>query len=210
MRWISFLALSLAVLTACDSKPEVARLDHAQILAVRSEPAQVAPGERAKIDVLAGDDSGAVFEAEPQMVTAFSKTTGPLAVEHAADGWYVTANGPEIATVGVALTIDGTEWRATKSLVVNATAPNPTIRTMQIDGADVEELKATVGTKPALSVVVEGDLKYAWYSSVGDLEKYRQPIAFLDADEAADGQIVIVVRDDAGGVSWQLLPARVE
>jgi len=69
---------------------------------------------------------------------------------------------------------------------------------------------ASVGTKPALSVVVEGDLKYAWYSSVGDLEKYRQPTAFLDAAEAADGHIVIVVRDDAGGVSWQILPATVE
>ncbi len=206
-----FLLLSLLV--ACDAAPEAARLDHAQILAVRTEPAAIAPGERVKVDLLAGDDSGAVFEAEPDTVTAISKTTGPLAVEHAADGWYVTANGTaEIATIAVTLTIDDVEWRATKSLVVSATAANPTIETMQIDGAASDALVAAAGTKPALSVVGRGaePLTYAWYSSVGDLEKYRQPTAFLDASDPAEGQIVIVVRDDAGGVSWQLVPARVE
>ena len=204
--------IALLVLTAaCDAAPELARLDHAQILAVRTTPAQVAPGERAKIDILAGDDSGAVFEAAPKMVTAVSRTTGPLAVERAADGWYVAANGlPEIATIAVSLDIDGFEWRATKSLVVNATAPNPTITTMQIDGADTDDIVAPIGTKPQLTVIADGDLEYAWYSSVGDLEKYRQPTAILDASEASEGHVVIVVRDPSGGVSWKLLPARVE
>lgn len=197
--------LFITILTACDSAPEVARLDHAQILAVRSEPAAVAPGGRAKIDILAGDDSGAVFEANPDTVTA-----GPLAVERAADGWYVTANGPEIATIAVSLAIDGVAWRATKSLVVNELAANPTIATMQIDGAPADEIVAQVGTKPALSIIADGDLDYAWYSSVGDLEKYRMPTAILDAEQPAEGHVVIVVRDATGGVGWKLLPARVE
>ena len=197
----------LLALAACDAAPELARLDHAQILAVRSEPAAVAPGERAKIELLAGDDSGAVFEADPDAVTS------TLAVERTADGWYVTAGAtPEIATIGVALEIDGVVWRATKSLVVNATAENPRINSMQIDGAASEELVAATGTKPSLTVTGEGTepFKYAWYSSVGDLEKYRQPTAILDAAEPAEGHVVIVVRDASGGVSWQLLPARVE
>jgi len=210
MKRIVFIA-ALSALAACDAAPELARLDHAQILAVRSEPAAVAPGERAKIDILAGDDAGNVFEAKPDSVTAFSRTTGPLAVERTADGWYVTANGAaEIATIAVSLSIDGVEWKATKSLVVNAPASNPTITTMQIDGADADDVIAPVGTKPSLTVIAEGDLKYAWYSSVGDLEKYRQPTAILDAAEAAEGHVVIVVRDPNGGVSWKLLPARVE
>lgn len=202
--------LFLTILTACDAAPEAARLDHAQILAVRSEPAAVAPGGRAKIDILAGDDSGAVFEASPDAVTAFSRATGRLAVERAADGWYVTANGPEIATVAVSLTVDGIEWRATKSLVVNEVAANPAIATMQIDGAPADEIVAAVGTKPALSVIADGELDYAWYSSVGDLEKYRMPAAILDAAEPAEGHVVLVVRDATGGVGWKRLPARVE
>ena len=197
----------LLALAACDAAPELARLDHAQILAVRSEPAAVAPGERAKIEILAGDDSGAVFEADPDLVTS------ELSVERTADGWYVTAGAtPEIATIAVALEIDGVVWRATKSLVVNARAENPRINSMQIDGAASEELVAAAGTKPSLTVTGEGTqpFKYAWYSSVGDLEKYRQPTAILDAAEPAEGHVVIVVRDSTGGVSWQLLPARVE
>jgi len=205
------LAVTLLVLTACDAAPELARLDHAQILAVRTEPATVAPGERARIDILAGSDSGDVFEAAPARVTASSRMTGPLTVEHMPDGWFVTANAAaEIATLEVALEIDGSEWRATKSLVVSTRTKNPEIATMQIDGAESEELVARVGSKPALSVSAEGDLKYAWYSSVGDLELYRQPSAILDAAEPAEGHVVIVVRDAAGGVTWKLLPARVE
>ena len=196
--------ICLLALTACDAAPELARLDHAQILAVRTEPATVAPGERARIDILAGDDGGSVFEIAPDRVTT------ALPVEETSDGWYVTASGPEIAKLEVALEIDGIEWRATKSLVVNARTENPKITTMQIDGADTEELVVAAGTKPSLAVVAEGELKYAWYSSVGDLELYRQPSAILDAAEPAVGHVVIVVRDAAGGVTWKLLPARVE
>jgi hypothetical protein len=196
--------ICLLALTACDAAPELARLDHSQILAVRTEPATVAPGERTRIDLLAGDDSGAVFEAAPDRVT----TT--LAIERTTDGWFVTAGEAEIATIEVAIEIDGAEWRATKSLVVSATTENPRITTMKIDGAETEALVAAAGTKPALTVVAEGDLAYAWYSSVGDLELYRQPSAILDAAEPAEGHVVIVVRDTAGGVTWKLLPARVE
>ena len=202
-RIVFFLALA-----ACDAAPELARLDHSQILAVRAEPPAVAPGQRAKIELLAGDDAGNVYEADPDTLDA-----GPLAVERTADGWYVTAGAtPEIATLEVSLAIDGVQWRATKSLVVNAPAENPKINSMQIDGAASAELVAAAGTKPSLTVVGEGKepFKYAWYSSVGDLEKYRQPTAILDAAEPAEGHVVIVVRDAAGGVSWQMLPARVE
>lgn len=198
-------AILFLLLAACDAAPELARLDHAQILAVRTDPASVAPGERARVDILAGDESGAVYEAVPDTLSARG-----LAVEHTAEGWFVTANGPEIATLEVALAIDGTEWRATKSLVVNTRTENPRITTMQIDGAASDELVAQVGTKPALSITAEGELKYAWYSSVGDLELYRQPSAILDAAEPATGHVVIVVRDAAGGVTWKLLPARVQ
>lgn len=195
----------LIALAACDAAPELARLDHSQILAVRADPPAVALGQRAKIEVLAGDEAGNVYEADPDAIAT------NLAVERAADGWYVTAGAtPEIATLVVSLGIDGVEWRATKSLVVNAPAENPRIDAMMIDGTASNELVAAVGTKPALTVVGAGELTYAWYSSVGDLEKYRQPTAILDAAEPAEGHVVIVVRDAAGGVSWQMVPARIQ
>ena len=198
------LVVSLA---ACTEASAPARLDHAQILAVRATPAHVAPGGRAKIDLLAANDAGDVFEAPADTLTA-----GELAVERAADGWYVTAGAaPGLATLDVALAIDGESWRATKQLVIAEPADNPAVATMQVDGADTMELSAAVGTTPTLAVLATGgELSYAWYSSVGDLEHYRTPEAVLDADAPAEGTIVVVVRDAVGGVTWQLLPAHVE
>jgi hypothetical protein len=205
------LALSLSA-AACAESAE-ARLDHAQILAVRAEPAHVAPGGVARIDVLAGDDRGAVFEASPDELVATSATGSPLHVERTADGWFVTAGAtPEIATLDVTVAIDGTAWRAKKALVVHEPADNPRVLAMQIDGSPSDELVAAVGTQPELTAIGTGEepLTYAWYSSVGDLSRYRQPSAVLDAAGAAEGTILLVVRDGAGGVGWHLLPARVE
>lgn len=209
---IPFL-LSLASLSAgACAAPEEARLDHAQILAVRAEPAHVAPGGVSRIDILAGDDSGAVYETAPDALVA-TGASGPLRVEHTADGWFVTAGAaPEIATLEVTVTIDGVTWPAKKALVVSEPADNPRVAAMQIDGSASEALVAPLGSKAELTAVGVGlePLTYAWYSSVGSLERYRQPSATLDADEAGEGTVVLVVRDGAGGVGWHLLPARVE
>jgi hypothetical protein len=200
--------LAIAALAACTEAAEPARLDHAQILAVRATPAHVAPSGRAKIDLLAGDATGAIFEAAPDAVVADG-----LTVEHAADGWYVTAGAaPGIAPLGVTLAIDGETWPATKQLVIGEPADNPQVAAMQVDGAATDALVAPVGSTPTLAAVATGGepLSYAWYSSVGDLEHYRTAEAVLDAAAPAEGTVVVVVRDSAGGVTWQPLPAKVE
>jgi hypothetical protein len=204
---MKLVLLASLLLVACADADE-ARLDHAQILAVRAEPPHVAPGERARIDVLAGDDAGTVYEAAPDSVVAYN-----AAVERTADGWFVTAGPmPAIAVLHVTLAIDGVAWRADKALVIGEPAANPRVEAMQVDGAPSSELVAALGTKPQLTAIGAGSepLTYAWYSSVGSLERYRQPTAVLDADQRAEGQLLVVVRDAVGGVSWQVLPARVE
>src|SRR5688572_23025004 len=107
------LIIMLSVsLVACAESAE-ARLDHAQVLAVRAEPASVAPGQRARIDILAGDDAGNVYITAPDELTA-TGMQGPLAVERTDDGWYVTASdAPGRATLHVSLAIDGITWPAT-------------------------------------------------------------------------------------------------
>lgn len=211
-------ALALALSAGACAEVDDARLDRAQILAVRTEPAHVAPGGTARVDVLAGDDSGAVFETSPDELVA-SGAAGPLHVERTAEGWFVTAGAaPELATLEVAVAIDGTSWRARKALVISQDsqdgqpAENPRVAAMQIDGAASDQLVAPAGTKPALTAIGVGrePLTYAWYSSIGTLERYRQPSAVLDAAEAGEGAILLVVRDGAGGVGWHILPARVE
>jgi hypothetical protein len=206
------LSLAPALFAGACAEADEARLDRAQILAVRAEPAHVAPGGTARIDILAGDESGAVFETSPDELVAMG-AAGPFPVERRANGWFVTAGAlPEIATLEVAVSIDGVSWRAKKALVVSEPAENPRVAVMQVDGSASEELVAPVGSKPELTAIGVGrePLTYAWYSSVGDLERYRQPSAALTADAPAEGAVLLVVRDDAGGVGWHVLPARVE
>jgi hypothetical protein len=204
---IAMLSLSFA---ACQADSESA-LDHAQILAVRAEPANVAPGQRARIDLLAGNDAGDVYTVVPDTLEATS-SMGPLVAQRADDGWYITAPAqPDVVSLTVTQSIDGTLWPATKSLVVGEARANPQV-SLQIDGQDAAEMVARAGTTPALTAIVDGiaPFTYAWYSSVGDVPHYHQQIAALDASSPKDGAVLLVVRDSLGGVGWQLLPAHIQ
>ncbi len=199
------LALSFVVLAACSTPEDPALLDHAQILAVRSTPAHVAPGERARIDALVGDDTGAVQVVVPDLVDV-------VGAERAADGWYVTAS-PEPGSVAARITIaiGGTPYRADKTLVFGDDAANPTMSDVEVDGSPDNVLDATSGTSHQLAASCAGvePLSYAWYTSIGTLQHYRAAQATLGADVAGDGVILVVVRDAQGGVVWQTMPAQI-
>jgi hypothetical protein len=74
-----------------------------------------------------------------------------------------------------------------------------------------EPLEVAVGSTPAFSVSATGEeeLTYSWHSSVGDLEFYRSETMELVAEVAAEGVIIIVVRDTLGGTEWRILPIAV-
>ena len=198
-----------AVLTACGARDDAALLDHARILAVRQTPAHAAPGETARIDVLAGNDAGEVFVAVPD-----AATIAGMPLVRAADGWYVTAPAtPAAPTVEIALTIDDQVWRATKQLVLGGDhADNPSVSTMQVDGADSTEIACSLGATRALAVATAGvePLTYAWYTSIGKLEHDRRADATFDGDEQGTGTVLAVIRDAQGGVTWQLTPATIQ
>jgi len=83
---------------------------------------------------------------------------------------------------------------------VSEEAENPHVATMQVDGADSTQLVVAIGAKVMLTAVGTG----------GELTHYRFPEATLEAKQAGEGTIVVVVRDGVGGIDWQFLPARVE
>ena len=201
------LIASLILFTACDELADPARLDDAQILAVRATPPHVAATGRAKIDLLVGDYAGMAFEPNPMPIA------GTLAVEHTSEGWFVTGDGQPAMTVSVSSTIDGETWRAEKTVFFDAMPlDNPAVTDVAVDGSAAALVDAFIGSRPALTVTCAGGdlLTYSWYSSVGDLEHYHKQTATLKADAAADGAIAIVVRDDHGGVGWQRLAGHVQ
>jgi hypothetical protein len=201
--------ITLVVAAACNTSTDPYLLDHSEILAVRSEPAHAPPGSSVRIDVLVADEAGNAFVAAPDSLDA-----GGLIVQHQGDGWYVQspAGMPSAPTANVAIEVDGQLLRATKQLVFADERPNPSIDTMQVDGSATQAIACAPGTKPALDVAVTGDgtYTYAWYTSLGKLEHYRSEAATFDANEAGDGLVAIVVRDDQGGVTWQIVPATVQ
>ena len=205
MTRILLLCLALA---ACNEAAEPARLDHAQILAVRATPPHAPADGKVKIDLLVGDYAGMVFETQPDTVIA-----GTLTVEHSTEGWFVTGGGVPAVTVAVSSTIDGETWRAEKTVVFDdKPLDNPSVTAVDMDGTQTAAVDTSIGARPALTANCAGGdtLTYAWYSSVGDLEHYHKQTATLKADAAADGTVAIVVRDDQGGVGWQVLPGHVQ
>jgi len=197
--------IPLLLVAGCGLTDDSFTLDHPRILAVRATPSHIAAGETAHIDLLAGDASGAVFETDPDTLTA------DVPVLHTDAGWAITAPpGAPLANLSVSLAIDGQDWPATKQVVLGDHADNPGVTTMQVDGTDEAALTTDAGTKPMLSAISDAaDLSYAWYSSVGKLDHARDAVATLDAASPATGMIVLVVRDGAGGVGWATLPAAV-
>ena len=205
------IILAITVTTAaCNTASEPFLLDHAQILAVRSEPAHVAAGGTVRIDALVGNDAGDIQVAVPDQVIVEG-----FAAERGADGWYVQSSPmlPAAPTATVAVTIDGVEWRATKQLDFGDDHANPTMAAMQVDGVATQTIATAKGAAPALDVLAggadPGTLTYAWYTSIGTLEHYRSAEATLDAGEPGAGTVVVVVRDDAGGVAWQTIPVEI-
>jgi hypothetical protein len=201
--------LFLLAIAACTTSGDPSFLDHAQILAVRAEPAHVEVGGTVRVDMLAGDDAGEVTTSVPDTLDA-----GGLAAMRGADGWYVIgpAGMPAAPTITVTATIDGRTLVATKTLVFGDDAENPTLAAMEVDGQGAAAIDVPKGDKPPLDVGAAGaePLAYAWYTSVGKLEHYRTAEPTFDADAAGDGIVCVVVRDAQGGVAWQILPAHVE
>jgi hypothetical protein len=208
MKTLHIVLFAIACAACTTNNADTFTLDHARILAVRSEPAHVPIGGTVRIDVLAGNDAGDVYVAVPDAIDI-----GTLAAQRESDGWYVTGpDGVQLApTATVTIAIDGELKVSTKELVFGDSADNPMIGDMQVDGSAIQTIDIAQDTKPALDAITAGvePLSFAWYTSLGTLEHFRDPEATFDADQAGDGTIAVVVRDAQGGVAWQIVPASV-
>jgi hypothetical protein len=193
--------LVIVMLVACNSSDDPFELDHARVLAVRAEPAHALPGTSACIDVLAADAAGHVFVATPDSIDA-----GGLPVT----GACVLAPAVLAPVASVIVTVGDEQLAATKQLVFGDDHANPSVGSMLVDGAATTEIDVATGDSAMLDVPGDdGTRSYAWYTSIGTLAHYRSEAATLDGGDPGDGTVVLVVRDDVGGVAWQLVPAHV-
>ncbi len=228
MRPLVLAALAIAA-TGClgDIDPPW-QLDHDRIVAVRATPPGIASGEQSTLDALIGFEGAPTAEASPVGVQV-------VAPEGAADllvlddgTWTVTApEGDRLAgwraelglpadapvPLQLGLLFDG-ELAAIKTVNLGVHADNPVLGDVQIDGgpAPAEVVVGREVNVPLLVEVAETD-EVNWLTSVGTMHDFDLPQAhiFVEPDNPLDvGELAVVVRDEGGGVTWQVWPIRVE
>jgi hypothetical protein len=227
-------ALTLLALVACDADSGPSELDRARVLAVRVSPAHLAPDQVASIDVLVGSDDGRVAEVAPTSVSL--AVAGPPLdgmISRADQGWQVACppeqalaelrgafeideGDPIPVQLEVDVEVDGEPLDATKVVVLGSASDDPALAGIDVSGADTDDDRTLVlGAGDLVGIAADGatgetELSYAWYSSVGEIDLYESEAATLTAAGPKTGQLVLVVRDQLGGVTWSWLDVRVE
>jgi hypothetical protein len=201
----------IVLLAACADVPQPFDLDHARVMAVRVEPPAIVAGETARVDVLVTDSS-----AQPRETQAFEILVTPeLApyVQRGDAGWQITAPDElvlaEPIVVAFDLVVDTADGplRANKTIELGRTAQNPIAPAITLDGV-AGELAIPIATRSFLGVEpMDPALSYRWFSSVGDLVGYTRAEARIEPEAVTEGTIAVVVRDDAGGTAWTIVPA---
>lgn len=226
------LAAALALAACADDVAEPYQLDHARVLAVRTTLAQLGPGQRGALEVLFTDSTAQprlATDAEvtatlppeldrPELAGLLARRDGQWQVQAPDAAALAAARAALAVPVGAPLQIpldvrvasaDGT--LLTQKLVsLGVAVENPPPPEVRIAGAAVEgPAQVPAGAPVALAVSgVEPDAAVRWFSSVGELRRYTQVEAELEASElelADGGTLAVVVRSSTGGVAWRLV-----
>jgi hypothetical protein len=205
---------------ACSAPAELEpwQLDHERIVAVRSEPPHITPGEIAIIDALIAHDSAPTTLERPGNAAAVSAPGDLFAAVHFyIDHWQI--DGPDETRLAAARTELGLPDGAPVPLEVTLEFPGPLYAKKIVWLGDSRANPA----RPAFSYgpdVATGEHTLAfgpppggsvrWLTSCGSLRDDGAPTATHIVDGVCEGELVLVVRDDAGGVVWQVLPIRAQ
>ncbi len=220
-----------SVLSACEDVAEPPDLDHDRIIAVRATPPRAAPGGLMTIDGLVTDEAATVRVAQPVLAAVVLPSQAPAElvamtrdiVVRSGDSWTIAVPGAEtlaIARTAVGLGVDdpiplrvsvvfeiaGRRHAAEKLVLLGEEGENPVALRIVADSAPVDDVLAiSMPSTVALRSENTGEVtRFAWLTSIGALEKYFEPEARLVVDEPGPGQLVVVVRDDRGGVAWHM------
>ena len=231
--WLAGLVVAAAGLAGCTGDLDPAwQLDHDRIIAVRATPPSVAAGQTTTIDALLGAKGAATRVAPPEQATVVSPTSLAGALAFTDGRWVVTA--PDEARLAAARTelklADGAPvpleigvayanqtLLATKTIDLGPTATNPALVDVTINGQPAPD----AGTPLVIGKLVDVPLKIAasdldfdvtWLTSCGTMHDFDLPSAriFVEADDRVAGDLAVVLRDAAGGVTWRVWPIQAQ
>lgn len=166
-----------------------------------------------------------VAEQPPADATVLAPAGFAQVLSHDGARWVVTApSADQLATARTALGLPDDALvpvqlavgyagglRATKTVWLGGAAANPAITDVEIDRAAARAAALVVAPlrDVPLSITLD-DASYdvTWLSSCGTMHDFDLPTALLrvEAGDPTTGQLALVVRDSAGGVSWRVWP----
>lgn len=218
------VAIALAACTG-DVDPQW-QLAHDRVIAVRATPPGIGSGEVAQIDALLGFKDQPPAEGEPDMAVVVSPTSLQGALTQQSTGWTVTeppddqlaaartelglaADAPVPLQLQLTFAFDGLV--ALKGVMLGQHADNPVLDPITIDGMDaVTQTQLSVPAGVDVPLVVDFDDTYNinWLTSCGTMHDFDLASAYLvvGSTDPQSGTLAIVVRDDQGGVAWQVWP----
>jgi hypothetical protein len=208
----------LAGLGACTDFDPPAVLTQPQILDVVAEPPMVPPGGTALLTVIVADQTGRI--AAPDVtweVTPLTIDAPPLGrVDANGDGTATytapdsVEESPTAASVQATVVAGGRTMVAVKGVGIgDLPIANPRITAITAGGEDVlggGTMALPVGSEVSLAVVTDPpateESRYAWYASLGTIDRYQSSPTEILAESAGTGVLLVVVRDGRGGSAW--------
>lgn len=213
------LVASVSLVACTDEQAPRWSLDIDRIVAVRATPPHIAAGDIARLTALLANADGTTSEAEPIGASAANAPGGLfVAVHYDLDHWQVEVPdaamladaraelglaGDAPVPLDVTLRFPGPLY-ATKTVWLGDRADNPTLGTVTIGGVEPgDDITATRGDSLELLIEVAATDRVRWLTSCGSLDGDTAARATLLVEDRCSGELAVVVRDDAGGVTWR-------
>ncbi len=230
--WLGLLGLASWTLTLAGCTPINAswELDHARVLAVRLDPPSLGPGQQGKLTALVIRDDGTPMEISPAIAIVPTQDavinrvikieTGTWAVvagdADAIAAARAAAQLPDLVPlrlkVGARFVWDDVQRDTLKDVVLgDAAASNPDAPQITLEGVALPNASRPIlvrGTTYQFGLrnfAADPTLAFQWAVSTGQLTKSETPGPLLEIDAAAvvgPANLLVVVRNDRGGVAW--------
>jgi hypothetical protein len=188
------------------------------VIAVRATPPRLLAGEAAIIDLLVTSEAAGPDEVAPAMLTVAPDTIAALAgvvhgdqviapddetLDQARVALGLRAGEPVPVSLIASLELDDHLLVATKTVWLGDHGDNPAIDEIRIAGTPADAGAVVAPGMLELAIDAAADDRVDWLTSVGELSDFDDPVAHLDVTEAGDATLVVVRRDDRGGVAWR-------
>jgi hypothetical protein len=198
------------------------QLDHTRIVAVRATPPHIPAGATSQLDLLVATKGAGTSMPAPDAVLVVS----PMSLAGTVSGTTVTApSEDQLAAarvelglmpgvpVPLQLGIAYSSLAATKIVFLGDAADNPPLANVTIGGAPAPAAGEMIVVPPDTDVHMSVDANDSmmlvdWLTSCGTMHDFDLHASYIHVlpDDPQSGELVLEVRDNAGGVNWDVWP----